>query len=243
MKSVSESGIYESLHAEFSRRITRKFSRAVEEYRLFGGGDRVLLPLSGDKSSMLLAALLRDYERHGSVPISVQYLVFGTGENDVSELFSELSGIPEASVISREYCPDFGTAAMELGCNKIASAEHFDDVIEGIVSSMIFDGEAKALLPRQRGERNEITVIRPLYLVREGDITAWADANRLRTRVIETVPSPERELVKRLIARLCEGNGQVAQNIFRSVCNVRLDHIISYSDGISEHSFLDDYDE
>ena len=49
--------------------------------------------------------------------------------------------------------------------------------------------------------------------------------------------------IKRLIARLAEGNPQIESNIFRSVENVNLSRIISYKDKDGVHSFLDGYED
>ena len=51
----------ESLHGEFSKSIHRKFTKAIEEYKLLKDGDKVCVCISGGKDSMLLAVLFREY--------------------------------------------------------------------------------------------------------------------------------------------------------------------------------------
>lgn len=264
--------VSESLHDEFSKKIHRRFTKAIEEYKLLQSGDKICVCISGGKDSMLLGALFREYEKHGAVPISVKYLVMDPGYS--SESFTQIQanaarlGLPLETFTTEIFShtenadkdPCFLCAKMrrghlyrkagELECNKIALGHHFDDVIESILMGMIYGGQAQTMLPKLRAQNYAgMELIRPLYLVRERDIIAWRDFCGLEflqcaCRVTKREEGSKRKLIKRLIARLAEDNPQIEQNIFRSVCNVRLDRLISYKDkdGVI-HDFLDDYDE
>lgn len=260
-----------SLHGEFSKTLHRKFTKAIEEYGLLQSGDSVCVCISGGKDSMLLGALFHEYEKHGAVPISVKYLVMDPGYS--SESFTKIQenaallGLPIETFKTEifkhteqtERDPCFLCAKMrrghlynkarELGCNKIALGHHFDDVIESILMGMIYGGQVQTMLPRLRAKNYEgMELIRPLYLIRERDIIAWRDFCGLEflqcaCRVTKREEGSKRKLVKRLIAQLAEDNPQIEQNIFRSVCNVRLDRLISYKDknGVI-HDFLNNDD-
>lgn len=263
--------ISESLHGEFSKTIHRRFTKAIEEYKLLKDGDRICVCISGGKDSMLLGALFREYERHGAASVSVKYLVMDPGysEESLVQIVSNASllDLPIemfkteifAHTENTEKNPCFLCAKMRrghlykkarsLGCNKIALGHHFDDVIESILMGMIYGGQAQTMLPRLKAANYEgMELIRPLYLVRERDITAWRDRNGLcflqcACRVTKRDEGSKRKLIKRLIAQLAEDNPQIEQNIFRSVCNVRLDRLISYKDKDITHSFLEGFDE
>ena len=89
-------------------------------------------------------------------------------------------------------------------------------------------------------------LVRPLYYVRERDIESWRDFNGLQflncaCRVTTREDGSKRKLIKRLIASLCEDNPQIEQNIFRSVCNVRIDRLMSYKIGNEVHDFLESF--
>ncbi|MBD5130953.1 MAG: tRNA 2-thiocytidine biosynthesis protein TtcA [Ruminococcaceae bacterium] len=267
---MEENEIINSLHGEFARTITRKFSKAVEEYRLLKSGDKICVCISGGKDSMLLAALFRDYERHGSVHVTVRYLVMDPGyseENSVqiignakrlglpvetftTEIFkhTETSENP-CFLCSKLRRGHLYNRARELGCNKIALGHHFDDVIESTLMGMLYGGQTQTMLPKLRARNYAgMELIRPLFYVRERDIMAWRDFNglsflRCACRITSREDGSKRQLVKRLIAGLAEDNPQVEQNIFRSVCTVRLDRIISYKDKDGVHTFLDNYDD
>lgn len=260
----------ELLHGEFSKTIHRKFTKAIEEYKLLQSGDSVCVCISGGKDSMLLGALFREYEKHGAVPITAKYLVMDPGYSPenferIKENAARL-GLPvetfRTNIFSHtertERDPCFLCSKMrrghlynkarELGCNKIALGHHFDDVIESILMGMIYGGQAQTMLPRLRAQNYAgMELIRPLCLIRERDIIAWRDRCGMEflqcaCSVTKRDEGSKRKLIKRLIARLAEDNPQIEQNIFRSVCGVRLDRLISYKDKNGAlHSFLDDF--
>lgn len=261
-----------SLHGEFSKKIHRKFTKAIEEYKLLQSGDNVCVCISGGKDSMLLGVLFREYEKHGAVPISVKYLVMDPGyspenftkikenaarlgltvETFTTEIFkhTEQTERDPCFLCAKMRRGHLYVKARELGCNKIALGHHFDDVIESILMGTIYGGQAQTMLPRLRSKNYAgMELIRPLYLIRERDIIAWRDFGGLEflqcaCSVTKREEGSKRKLVKRLIARLSEDNPQIEQNIFRSVCNVRLDRLISYKDenGVI-HDFLENFDD
>lgn len=271
MAAISDNTVINCLHTDFSRTITRRFSRALEEYRLLNKGDRVCVCVSGGKDSMLMAALFRDLERRGAYPINVRYLVMDPGysEQDLeliksnierlgapaeyfkTEIFSHTENAAKnpCFLCSKMRRGHLYAKARSMGCNKIALGHHFDDIIESTLMGMIYGGQTQTMLPKLRAQNYEgMELIRPLYLIRERDIEAWRDANGLQflqcaCSVTRREEESKRKEIKRLIARLEAENPQVPQNIFRAVHGVRLDMIISYKDKDGLHSFLDDYDE
>lgn len=267
---MEENTVINSLHGEFARTITHKFSKAVEEFQLIKSGDKICVCVSGGKDSMLLAALFRDYERHGKIPVSVRYLAMDPGYSE--ENFSMITenakrlGLPLETfrteifrhtefaenpcfLCSKMRRGHLYSKARELGCNKIALGHHFDDVIESTLMGMLYGGQTQTMLPKLRARNYAgMELIRPLFYVRERDIIDWRDYNGLRflrcaCRITSREDGSKRKLVKRLISELAEDNPQVEQNIFRSVCTVRLDRLISYKDKDGVHTFLDNYDD
>ena len=143
--------------------------------------------------------------------------------------------------------------AKELGCNKIALAHHFDDVIETILMSTLYSGEFKTMMPKLHSSNFKgMELIRPLYLVREKDIISWKNkfnlnflncACRFTENACSNPDVSTRKYIKNLIKDLKQKNPYVEKNIFKSVENVNLRTIISYKkDGQVIH-FLDNYDE
>ncbi len=141
--------------------------------------------------------------------------------------------------------------AQEQGCNKIALGHHFDDVTETILMSLLYGAEMRTMMPKLHSAHFPgMQLIRPLYLVREQDIAAWARYNGLAflqcacsvTDSRQEGFGTKRAEIKALLTQLRRVNSQVDINIFRSAERVNLETLIGYHKGDEYHSFLDDYD-
>ena len=98
-------------------------------------------------------------------------------------------------------------------------------------------------------------LIRPLYLIREKDVKAWAKYNDLRfimcacrfteaCSVDNEINASMRLSTKNLIQELKKNyNETVEKNIFKAASNVNMNMILGYKENGIKHSFLDDYDE
>lgn len=265
----------ESLRREFHRELLSPFNRAVREYRLIKPGDRIAVCISGGKDSMLMAKLFEEYRcnvnRSGG-DFSLEFISLDPGyseetrravEENAGKLALPLKIFP-AQILSfvdnlpRNPCfmcakmrrGNLYAHARELGCNKIALGQHYDDVIETILMSMIYGGQVQTMMPRVHSANFPgLEIIRPLYFIREADIIRWSEANGLKFIKCAcrfTAGGGEgsaRRRTRELISRLKEENPQVETNIFRSIHNVRLTDIISYKDEDGKvHSFLDRFD-
>ena len=147
--------------------------------------------------------------------------------------------------------------ARELGCNKIALGHHYDDVIETTLMGMLYGAQVQTMMPKLHSTNFAgMQLIRPMYLIREADIKTWRDFNDLSfiqcaCRFTDTCTTcdptgravSKRMEIKQLIASLKKVNPSVEANIFRSMENVNLDTVLSYKQGDTVHSFLDDYDQ
>ena len=143
--------------------------------------------------------------------------------------------------------------AKSMGCNKIALGHHYDDVIETTLMNMLNVGSFQTMLPKLHSQNYEgMELIRPLYLVREKDIVAWKNYNKLEfiacaCKLTEGVArndlSSMRAKTKDLIKELMSYNKFVEKNIFASTTNVYIDKILGYKKGDKNISFLDTYDE
>lgn len=263
----------DGLHTDFARTITKKFNHALEEYSLLNkSGDSVCVCVSGGKDSMLMAALFRDYERRCPYPLNVKYLVMDPGyskedlafikrnadrlglpcEYCTTEIFSHIENADDPCFLcSKMRRGHLYNKARELGCNKIALGHHFDDVIESTLMGMIYGGQTQTMMPKLHAQNYPgMELIRPLYFIRERDITAWQRHNGLEflqcacsvtRRAADGGNATKRGEIKQLIARLESENPQVPMNIFRAVHSVRLDRVISYKDKRGVHNFMDDY--
>ncbi len=266
---MNENNYLNCLNKEFARQLTKPFYKAIDEYRLLKSGDKIAVCVSGGKDSLLLAALFREYEMYGKIPVSVRFLMMDAGFSEKSltvikqnakklKIELEIFKSNVFSIVEHEKNPCFLCSKMrrgllykkaeEIGCNKIALGHHFDDVIESILMGMLYGGQAQTMLPRVKAQHfTGMELIRPLYFIRERDIISWAGASGIAKTDCDCAlkdreSGSKRAFVKQLIAELREENPQVEMNIFRSVHNVRLDRIISYKDEEKTHNFLEKFE-
>ena len=194
--------IEQSIIKKFRKDIWKKFTKAINEYKLIEDGDKIAVCISGGKDSMLMAKLFQELYKHGKQNFELVFLVMNPGYNDLNyktvldnarlldipiDVFS--SDIFDI-VAEQEKSPCYLCARMrrghlyskakELGCNKIALGHHFDDVIETILMGMIYGAQIQTMMPKLKSSNFEgMELIRPMYLVREEDIKRWVNYNKL----------------------------------------------------------------
>ena len=259
-------------------RLWAPFIKALKEYELIKPNDRVCVCISGGKDSMLMAKLFQELKRHSDFEFEVKFLVMNPGYNEYNldyikknlELLQIPATIIETNIFevanAQEKSPCYLCAKMrrgalyklasDLGCNKIALGHHYDDVIETTLMNMLNAGSFQTMLPKLHSDNNEgMELIRPLYLIREKDIKAWAKYNDLHfimcacrfteaCSVDNEINLSRRLTTKKLIEELKKNyNENVEKNIFAAASNINMDMILGFKkDGI-KHSFLETYDE
>ena len=268
--------IERSIIKKYRKEIWAKFVKAVKDYKLINENDRVMVCISGGKDSFLLAKCVQELQKHGSIPFEACYVCMNPGYNEAnkikifenakilninlemfdSDIFEVANSLNEKSpcyMCARMRRGHLYNKAKELGCNKIALGHHFDDVIETTLLSMFYGSEVKTMLPKLHSENFEnIELIRPLYLVKENSILAWAKYNNLEfincaCKFTERVslsdePVSKRKEMKELIKYLRELNPDIDYNIFKSLDNINLNCVLGTKKNGIYKSFMDEYD-
>ena len=270
--------IERSIIKTYRGRLWAPFVKALKEYELLKPNDRVCVCISGGKDSMLMAKLFQELKRHSDFEFDVKFLVMNPGYNERNlehiknnlKLLNIPAEIIDTDIFeianSQDKTPCYLCARMrrgalyklasDLGCNKIALGHHYDDVIETTLMNMLNAGSFQTMLPKLHSDNNEgMELIRPLYLIREKDVKAWAKYNDLRfimcacrfteaCSVDNEINMSQRLTTKKLIQELKENyNENVEKNIFASASNINMNMILGYKKDGEKHSFLDDYDE
>ena len=206
--------IEQSIIKKYRKPIWRKFVKAIQTYDLIQPGDNIAVCISGGKDSMLMAKLLQEIKRHGQFDFGLVFLSMDPGYNQKNR-----QKIEENAKI--------------MGI----PVQFFESDIFQVVTN--FEG---------------MELIRPMYLIEEKDIIHWCRYNDLSfiqcacrfTEEMEELGevhhTSKREEMKNLLKYLETMNPNVKKNVFKSVENVNLATIISYSDDQGKHHFLDTYD-
>ncbi|MGM9972258.1 MAG: tRNA 2-thiocytidine biosynthesis TtcA family protein [Anaeroplasmataceae bacterium] len=248
-----------------------KFIRAIQDYKMIEPNDKVCVAISGGKDSLLLAKLMQEVSIHGNFPFEIEFVAMNPGFTEANkELLlknCELLGIPvklmDSNVfeVANKMMPEkpcymcarmrrgfLYARAKELGCNKLALGHHFNDVIETTLMNILYAGCFKTMVPKVKAENfDDIELIRPMVYIKEKDIKRIMKNNGIETMncgckvASGEIPSKRKE-VKELIAKLCEDNKVIDQNIFMSAANVNLTGILGYKTDEEFFDFNDIYE-
>ena len=266
--------IERSIIKKYRKDIWSKFVKAVIEYDLVKENDKIMVCISGGKDSFLLAKCMEELQKHGKFPFEVCYVCMNPGYNEAnlelikenaktmnidleifeSDIFDIVSTVEKSPcyLCARMRRGCLYKRAQELGCNKIALGHHFDDVIETTLLSMFYGAEVKTMMPKLHSENFEgLELIRPLHMVKEADIIAWAKTNNLKflncaCRFTEKSAKNEEEskrlMMKNLVKRMRKDNPNIDYNIYKALDNVNLNCVIGTKTDGEYESFLAKYD-
>lgn len=265
--------IEKSIIKKFRKEIWGLFVKAIKDYKLISDNDRIAICISGGKDSFLLAKCMQEILKHGKMKFELEFIVMDPGykkehmdniinnanmlnipikvfKTDIFEVSDFLNSEKPCYMCARMRRGYLYNFAKELGCNKIALGHHFDDVIETTLLSIFYSAEFKTMMPKLHSDNfNGMELIRPLYLIKEKDIIAWAKYNNLEfincacKFTEKNAIEGKRKEVKNLIEELRKKSKYIDQNIFKSTERVNLSTIIGYYKDDFEYNFLDDYDE
>jgi len=231
-------------------KIIRRFHKACADYGLIADGDHILIGLSGGKDSLALVELLgrraKIYKprfRVTALHVRVKERAYRT-DMSYLENFCREAGVPllvRDVEIGESYSEhtnpcflcswyrrkELFNVAQEIGCNKIALGHHRDDVVQTLLMNLIYQGAVAAMPPKLKMDKMPIELIRPLYLIDEEDLIAYASERNYRKQVklcpFEHVSS--REKVKDLLAQIKALNPEAMDSIYGAIHNIKENYL------------------
>ena len=180
-------------------KIQRLFNQGCVNYKLLEDGDRILVALSGGKDSLMLLRLLAARSRIHRPAIHVEaahvtmdnipyqsdlsYLHQFCNDNGI-ELHILHSHFADSAYHRKTRCflcaqsrrRTLFQFATDNGFNKVALGHHQDDILTTFLMNLTFEGSASSMMPSLQMEHYPVTIIRPLCLVHESNITEVAKA-------------------------------------------------------------------
>ena len=217
--------------------------RAIDDYNMIQEGDRIAVGISGGKDSLTLLYALAGLKRFYPNKFEIEAITVHLGydgmdfsgvqelcdqlgvhytivKTDIAQIiFNERKETNPCSLCAKMRKGAFNDMDEQLGCNKVAYAHHYDDVIETMIMSMMFEGRFYTFSPVTYLDRMKLTVIRPMIYVQECDVKGFMNAYNLPV-VKNPCPADgytKREYAKDLIKRLeAEHNGTRAR-LFHSI--------------------------
>lgn len=230
--------------------LIKKFHKACADYHLIEDGDHILVGLSGGKDSLALVEMLgrraqiyvprfkvtalhvRVKERAYQTDLS--YLESFCAEANVPLVVRdvEIKGGDSEQTNPCFLCSWYRRKALfdvaqELGCNKIALGHHRDDLIETMLMNLIFQGAFATMPPMLQLEKMPIKIIRPLCLIDEADLIAYAAEKGYQKQKqlcpFEHVSS--RAKVKELLKQIKALNPESMDTMYAAMSNIKTDYL------------------
>ncbi|MDR1904079.1 MAG: tRNA 2-thiocytidine biosynthesis TtcA family protein [Treponema sp.] len=226
-------------------------AKAILERDLIGGGDRILIAVSGGKDSTLLAwvlsvlrpAIKKNYEL-AALHISSDFcscckkpiLRSRLAEWNIpfTDLFVPVIGrLKQGEKMNCYWCStqrrtELLKYAVENNFNKIALGHHLDDIIETFFMNMTGKGELSAMPILLRYRKYPVSLIRPLAYIEERQITACAEEMEI-LKAACTCPyglNSKRRDIRKRIADFTGNSGTVKRRILKSLSSGVRDMLI-----------------
>lgn len=226
------------------QRLLSLIRSAVDGYGMIEEGDRIAVGVSGGKDSLALLtglAALREFypKRFGLTAITVDMgFETPTDLSPVKEYCQKL-GVKYEVIPTNIYKIVFETrkepnpcslcakmrrgaldrAAAALGSGKLALGHHADDVIDTFMLNLLYGGSISTFSPVTRLDRSGITLIRPMILVWEKELSGF-----IKRAALPVIKSPcpadkntSREDVKNLIRSLEKDNRDLKAKLYGAI--------------------------
>jgi tRNA 2-thiocytidine biosynthesis protein TtcA len=227
--------------------------KAIEDFRMIGDGDRVMVCVSGGKDSYTLLDVLLSLQRSAPVKFDLvavnldqkqpgfpahvlpDYLAalgvpFHVIEQDTYRVVKRV--IPEGRTMcglcSRLRRGALYRYAAENGVTKVALGHHRDDIVGTMFLNMFFGGRLKAMPPKLLSEDGRHIVIRPLAYVPESEIERYARARQfpiIPCRLCGSQEHLQRVAVKKMLAEWERDYPGRTEAIFSALGNVATSHL------------------
>lgn len=220
------------------RHVYKLAGKAINDYSMIEDGDKVLVCISGGKDSWSAYRVLRMRQRH--LPIKFEIIPFmvdcGLSEADVKmmhdyfkneglDLVMPKLGLEETPencfVCSWHKRTLYFKTAQKLGCKKIVTGHHLDDIVETILMNMLMHGKMGSMCPSIKLFNGELEIIRPFSYVKEEMIREFFQQFEFPMPTYDCIHNgkTKRAHTKDLVGQLQEifPNSDIRKNIFNAL--------------------------
>ncbi|MBI5510789.1 MAG: tRNA 2-thiocytidine(32) synthetase TtcA [Deltaproteobacteria bacterium] len=235
-------------------RLLSQTTKACADFDLLRDGDHVAVAISGGKDSYTLLHLLMQLQRRAPFSFALTAVNLDQCQPgfDAVRIEAHLRAVGVSYVMLKDdtYATVTATvepgktmcwmcgrlrravlysAAVGLGCNKIALGHHRDDLIESLLMSAFYAGVLKSMPAKLKSDDGRNTIIRPMVYCAEGEIAAFAAAKKfpiVPCNLCGNQPDLKRKRVKKLLDELEAENSNVKANLLHALGAVVPAHLL-----------------
>ena len=223
---------------DFPKALIRRVGRAIQDYNMIRGGDRIAVGVSGGKDSLALLDALLQLQKKSPVAYRLQAFTVEQGKFDrpIEPLgdYMKARGVEwiyyrdEPSFKLLEDQPDHGCdlcsryrrravyeIASALGCNVVALGHTQDDFCEALLRNTLYTGRLSALPAVTYSRSKDFRLIRPLVYVSEEITSGYAEHKGipLTPCVCSYKTGTVRENLRIFLDQIKQDNPHVLENI------------------------------
>lgn len=225
--------------------------KAIQEFDMIQNGDRIAVGVSGGKDSLILLKGLIGLRRFIGIDYELIAITldpcFGGKEGDysnvakiceeagieyrlirtnIAEIVFDLKKDPNpCSLCAKMRRGALHEATKEMGCNKLALGHNYNDAVETFVMNLFNEARIGCFAPVSYMSRRDLTVIRPLVLAPEKDISRTA--SRIELDVVKSRCPVDghtnRQKTKELLEELEKEYSGVTARIFGAMRRAKVD--------------------
>lgn len=225
------------------QQLMSKTRRALEQYKMIEDGDKIAVGLSGGKDSMallyVLSGLRRFYPKKFELVAITVDMGLGLDEKEVlavKKVCQELGvhyHIEKTQIgevvfdVKKESNPcslcanmrrgALNSAAVSLGCNKVALGHHADDLIETLFLCLFYEGRFSTFSPLTVLTRANLTMIRPMIFLREMEIIGFTKDKPIIHNPCPADKNTKREYIKTVLKNLEKDNKKLRENVLGAI--------------------------
>ena len=213
--------------------------RCVDDYKMIEAGDKIAVGVSGGKDSLVLLVLLAGLREYFNKPFQLEAITIDMGldmdYSGIEALCKELAVAytivkPQIAPIIFDYRQEknpcsmcskmrrgaLNQAILDMGFNKLALGNHYDDAVETFLMSLLFEGRISCFQPVTELDRTGIVQIRPMLYIHEKTVDNFAQRRELPIlqNRCPVDKATKREEVKQLIFQLSQTYPDLKVRIF-----------------------------
>ena len=223
--------------------------RCVDDYRMIGRDDRILVGVSGGKDSLVLLMALHHLRSFYPLPFHLEAVTVDAGfpdmdfgpveelcrglelpytilKTDIREIVFDIRQEDNpCSLCSKMRRGALNNFVRDHGFNQLALGHHFDDAVETFLMSLLFEGRLACFKPVTYMSRSGVTQIRPLLYAGEKRVANLCESLALPV-VTSTCPQDKtshRQEIKDLLTALSRQYPDLRSKVFGAMQRLPLD--------------------